>query len=113
MALECFSKTKKIISNTIDKFKKKETTEMKMDETKRISAEQLEKLRNFNAFMEKARVALGDLSMQYEFQKADILSQTAIQQQAMAELEKEIKDEFGDVRINIETGEIVMAETQR
>lgn len=88
-----------------------ETTEMKTGETKKITAEQLEKLRNFNDFMEKARTALGDLSMQYEFQKADVLSQVAVQQKAVTELEKEIKEEFGEVRVNIETGEIIEPET--
>ncbi len=67
-----------------------ETGEMKSEETKKISAEQVEKLQGCNAVMEKAKMALGDLSMQDEFQKADILSQTAVQQQNMAEVEKEI-----------------------
>ena len=60
--------------------------------------------------MEKARLSLGELSIQYEFQKADILSQIAVQQQSFNELEKAIKEEYGNVRVNIETGEIVKQE---
>ncbi|PJJ08659.1 hypothetical protein CLU83_1945 [Flavobacterium sp. 1] len=52
-------------------------------------------------------MSLGELSIQYEFKKSDILTQIAVQQQNVTELEKEIKEEFGDVRVHIETGEIV------
>ncbi len=84
-----------------------ETVEIKKEGTKKISAEQLKKLQDFNAFMDKARMSLGELSIQYEFKKSDILTQIAVQQQNVTELEKEIKEEFGDVRVHIETGEIV------
>jgi hypothetical protein len=77
-----------------------------------INSEQLKKLQDFNAFMDKARLSLGELSIQYEFQKSDILTQIAVQQQNMSELEKEIKEEHGDIRVNIETGEIVKQEEQ-
>jgi hypothetical protein len=87
-----------------------ENTAIKKEEAKAINAEQLKKLQNFNAFMDKARLSLGELSIQYEFQKADILSQIAVQQQNINELEKAIKEEHGDIRINIETGEIVKQE---
>jgi len=86
---------------------------MKQEETKQIEmldVERLNKLQDFNAFMDKARMALGELSMQFEFQKADILSQISIQQQKIAELEKEIKEEYGDIQVNIETGEILKQE---
>jgi hypothetical protein len=81
-------------------------------ETKTINAEQLKKLQDFNVFMDKARLSLGELSIQYEFQKADILSQIAVQQQNFNELEKAIKAEYGDIRVNIETGEIVKQEQE-
>ncbi|WP_264551933.1 hypothetical protein [Flavobacterium sp. N2038] len=79
-------------------------------EIKTINPEQLKKLQDFNVFMDKARTSLGELSIQFEFQKADILSQIAVQQQNFNELEKAIKDEHGDIRVNIETGEIVKQE---
>jgi hypothetical protein len=84
-----------------------ETVKIKKEEIKKINKEQLKKLQDFNAFMDKARMSLGELSIQYEFKKTDILAQIAIQQQNVNELEKEIKKKFGDVRIHIETGEIV------
>lgn len=87
-----------------------ENVAIKNEEAKAINAEQLKKLQNFNVFMEKARLSLGELSIQYEFQKADILSQIAVQQQSFNELEKAIKEEYGNVRVNIETGEIVKQE---
>jgi lipopolysaccharide biosynthesis regulator YciM len=87
-----------------------ENTAIQNEEAKAINAEQLKKLQNFNVFMEKARLSLGELSIQYEFQKADILSQIAVQQQSFNELEKAIKEEYGNVRVNIETGEIVKQE---
>lgn len=89
-----------------------ENVEIKKEEVKAINAEQLKKLQDFNLFMDKARVSLGELSIQYEFQKADILSQIAVQQQNFNELEKTIKDEYGDIRVNIETGEIVKQEQE-
>jgi hypothetical protein len=85
---------------------------MKTQETKMINAEQLKKLQDFNAFMDKARLSVGELSIQYEFQKADILTQISIQQQKITELEKEIKEEHGDIRVNLETGEIIKQEQE-
>ncbi|MBF7093213.1 hypothetical protein IUY40_16900 [Flavobacterium sp. ALJ2] len=79
-------------------------------EVKTISTEQLKKLQDFNVFMDKAKLSLGELSVQYEFKKADILSQIAVQQQNFNELEKAIKEEYGEIRVNIETGEIVKQE---
>jgi hypothetical protein len=81
-------------------------------EIKTINPEQLKKLQDFNVFMDKARTSLGELSIQFEFQKADILSQIAVQQKNFNELEKAIKDEHGDIRVNIETGEIVKQEQE-
>ena len=89
-----------------------ENTKINKEEAKTVNAEQLKKLQDFNVFMDKARLSLGELSIQYEFQKADILSQIAVQQQNFNELEKAIKEEYGDIRVNIETGEIVKQEQE-
>ncbi|MFH6989972.1 hypothetical protein ACHRVW_19695 [Flavobacterium collinsii] len=89
-----------------------ENLKIDKQETKTINAEQLKKLQDFNVFMDKARLSLGELSIQYEFQKADILSQIAVQQQNFNELEKAIKAEYGDIRVNIESGEIVKQEQE-
>lgn len=89
-----------------------ENTTINKEEVKAISTEQLKKLQDFNVFIDKARLSLGELSIQYEFQKADILTQIAVQQQNFNELEKAIKEEYGDIRVSIETGEIVKQEEQ-
>lgn len=49
------------------------TQEINKEEAKTINAEQLKKLKDFNAFMDKARLSLGELSIQYEFQKSRYL----------------------------------------
>jgi hypothetical protein len=81
----------------------------KMEKTT-ISTEQLKKLQDFNAFIDKAKLSLGELSLQYELQKANILAQVSVQQEKVFELEKEIREEYGDIKVNIETGEIIKEE---
>jgi hypothetical protein len=88
---------------------------MVQEETKQVemlAADQLEKLQAFENFMKAAREALGGLQINYEVQKADILNQVMMQQKEIAELEKEIKEEHGDIRVNIETGEITKQEKE-
>jgi hypothetical protein len=88
---------------------------MKQEEIKQVEmldAKQLDKLQAFESFMKEAREALGNLLLSFEAQKGDILNQISVQQQKMAELEKEIKEEHGDIRVNIETGEIIKQEKQ-
>lgn len=88
---------------------------MKQEETKQVemlAADQLEKLQAFENFMKAAREALGGLQINYEVQKADILNQVMMQQKEIAELEKKIKEEHGDIRVNIETGEITKQEKE-
>ena len=83
---------------------------MEKEGTKQIGildAKQLEKLQAFESFMKEAKTALGDLLLGYEAQKAAILNQVAIEQQKFATLEKEIKEEHGNIQVNIETGEIL------
>lgn len=79
---------------------------MEKVEIKQIDVYQLKKLQNFDVFMKDASTTLGNLTINYEFQKSDILNQIHGQQQKLAELEKEIKEQYGNIRVNIETGEI-------
>lgn len=76
------------------------------EQATKISEEQLKNLKDINIFMNEARLALGEIAMQYEFQKADIIGKISVQQQKLTELTKEIKEEYGDIQVNIETGEI-------
>lgn len=86
---------------------------MGQEETKQVEkldAAQLEKLQAFEVFIKAAREALGNLQINYELQKNDILNQVLVRNKENAELEKAIKEEHGDIRVNIETGEIVKQE---
>jgi hypothetical protein len=88
---------------------------MTQEETKQVEildADQLEKLQAFENFIKAAREAMGSLQINYEVQKRDILNQIIMQQKEIAELEKEIKVTYGDVRINIKTGEIMQQKKQ-
>jgi hypothetical protein len=88
---------------------------MKQEETKQVEmldAKQLDKLNVFESFMKAAREALGGLQINYETQKGDLLNQVMMQQKEVAELEKEIKEVYGDIRINIKTGEILKQEKE-
>lgn len=83
---------------------------MIQEETKQVEmldANQLEKLQAFEKFMKAAKEAMGGLQINYEVQKGELLNQVLIQQKEIAELEKAIKEQYGDIRVNIETGEIV------
>lgn len=81
-------------------------------EVEMLDAKQLEKLQAFEVFMKAAREAIGGLQINYEVQKGEILNQIATQQKDIAELEKAIKEQYGDIRVNIETGEIVKQEKE-
>lgn len=81
-------------------------TQEEKKQVEMLDNNQLEKLQAFENFMKAAREALGGLQINYEAQKADILNQVMSQQKEIAELEKEIKEQYGDIRVNIETGEI-------
>lgn len=83
---------------------------MTREETKQVEmldTDQLGKLQAFEIFIKAAKEAMGSLQINYEAQKGEILNQIATQQKEIAELEKAIKEHYGDIRVNIETGEIV------
>lgn len=83
---------------------------MIQEETKQVEmldTDQLKKLQAFENFMKAAREAMGSLQINYEVQKGELLNQVLMQQKEIAELEKAIKEQYGDIRVNIETGEIV------
>lgn len=81
-----------------------------VEQVKKITEEQLKTLKDINVFMNEARLALGEISMQYEFQKAEVIAQIFVQQLKLTELTKEIKEQYGDIKVNIETGEIIQPE---
>ena len=75
-----------------------------------VSAEQLQKLQEFSKFTAEAKSALGEITVQYELQKNNILRQLLDQQASVEELEKQITEEFGNVSVNLTTGEVTPQE---
>lgn len=76
----------------------------------KISESQLEKLQEFNQFMINASATLGNIQFQYELNKSQVVNEIAQKQEAFNEFKKELEEEFGNVEINITTGEITVPE---
>jgi uncharacterized protein YgiM (DUF1202 family) len=76
----------------------------------KISDNQLEKLQEFNHFMVNASTTLGDIQFQYELRKSQVINEIAQKQETFNEFKKELEEEFGNVEINIKTGEITELE---
>lgn len=76
----------------------------------KISDNQLEKLQEFNHFMVNASTTLGDIQFQYELRKSQVINEIAQKQETFNEFKKELEEEFGNVEINITTGEITELE---
>jgi hypothetical protein len=96
-----------LVEKNIKTIKKNKMVQEETKQVEMLDANQLEKLQAFEKFMKAAREAMGSLQINYEVQKGDILNQVLMQQKEIAELEKVIKEQYGDIRVNIETGEIV------
>lgn len=78
----------------------------------KISESQLEKLQEFNQFMVNASATLGNVQFQYEIAKSQLVNEISQKQEAFNEFKKELEEEFGNVEINIATGEITVSETE-
>ena len=76
----------------------------------KISDNQLEKLQEFNHFMVNASTTLGDIQFQYELRKSQVINEIAQKQETFNEFKKELEEEFGNIEINIKTGEITELE---
>lgn len=88
----------------MSKEKSKEVIDV-AEEVKKIDAKQLKKFQDFEEFSKNVKLALGDLLIQYEGAKSNIMSQFYDQKNKISELEKEVKDEFGEnIKIDINTG---------
>lgn len=79
---------------------------------KKISKIQLKKLQEFNQFMINASSALGNIQFQYELTKSKMVNEIAQKQESFNEFKKELEEEFGNVEINITTGEVTTPETK-
>jgi hypothetical protein len=78
----------------------------------KISESQLEKLQEFNQFMINASTTLGNIQFQYELTKSQVVSEISKNQETFNVLKKELEEEFGNVEINISTGEIILPKTE-
>ena len=76
----------------------------------KISESQLEKLQEFNQFMINASTTLGNIQFQYELTKSQVVNEIAQKQETFNEFKKELEEEFGNVEINITTGEVTVPE---
>lgn len=76
----------------------------------KISESQLEKIQEFNQFMINASTTLGNIQFQYELTKSQVVNEIAQKQETFNEFKKELEEEFGNVEINITTGEVTVPE---
>jgi hypothetical protein len=72
----------------------------------KVTDKELRKLQDFNHFMVNASSTLGDLQLQYESKKAQIINDIVNNQHKFNEFKDELEKEYGDAEINIQTGEI-------
>ena len=70
-------------------------------EVKKITQEELDKVQQNQNDLQKRLANIGFL----EVQKANDVSQIAMLEKEMGEIKKELQDKYGDVNINIQTGE--------
>jgi hypothetical protein len=76
----------------------------------KVTEKELSKLQEFNQFMVNAASVLGDLQLQYESKKAQIINEIGTNQTKFIEFKEELEKEYGNVEINIQTGEITTPE---
>jgi hypothetical protein len=72
----------------------------------KVTDKELKKLQDFNHFMVNASSTLGDLQLQYESKKDQIINDIGFNRQKFNEFKDELEKEYGNVNINIQTGEI-------
>lgn len=70
----------------------------------RITEHQLTKLRGFEESFAKGRDMVGGLTLQYEFQKSSLLSQIAELDKDFSKFKSDLKDQYGDIDIDLSTG---------
>jgi len=71
----------------------------------KITEEQLVKLQEFRNFFASANAALGEATIAYEGHKNNILKQVSEKESEFVMLKEALRDEYGDVNIDITTGE--------
>jgi beta-galactosidase beta subunit len=72
---------------------------------KKISEEQLEQLQKFVNAINEGQITLGGL----ELQKQDVFSRIALVRQELNAVQAQLKEEYGDVTVDLKTGEFTDA----
>jgi phenylacetate-coenzyme A ligase PaaK-like adenylate-forming protein len=86
---------------------------MKKVEEKSIEEKELKKLQEFELFFQKANEALGQLAIEFEFKKSDILRQVSEKAAKREELKKELSETYGEnITIDLSTGLISTPEKE-
>jgi hypothetical protein len=86
---------------------------MKKVEEKSIEEKELKKLQEFELFFQKANEALGQLMIEFEFKKSDILRQVSEKATKREELKKELSETYGEnITIDLSTGLISIPEKE-
>ena len=78
---------------------------------KKITANQLKKLNEFEESLARGSNIVGSITIQYEFQKANLLSQIKDLNEQYTKFKMDLKEEYGDIDIDISTGEYSERET--
>lgn len=82
-------------------------------EKQKLSEKELKKVQENYSAIEKIKNSLGDLEMQYSFQKNALLSEYSVIQNKMNEIVKEIEEEHGKSTLDINTGELTPVEEEQ
>jgi hypothetical protein len=78
----------------------------------RITDHQLSKIQSFEESFRKGSEMIGNLTLQYEFQKASLLSQVSDLDKDYAKFKEDLKEQYGDVDIDTSTGVYTVRETE-
>ena len=78
---------------------------------KKITENQLKKLNEFEESLARGNNIVGSITIQYEFQKANLLSQVKDLNEQYTKFKMDLKEEYGDIDIDISTGEYSEKET--
>jgi hypothetical protein len=78
----------------------------------RITEHQLSKIQSFEESFRKGREMVGGLTLQYEFQKTDLLSQIANLDKDYSKFKEDLKEQYGDINIDTSTGIYTVKESE-
>ena len=83
--------------------------ELKENDVKFVGLNELKKIKEFDELSRRTKDSLGDLLIQYELTKSNIINNFLEKQSKYKELEEEIKQQFGEkIKVDINTGEVTI-----